>query len=271
MNFDLYDDRSAYHGDIMSESANNQMEFVPDRFEDLSAEKQERLKIIIELRRRGVTNAAIAKLAGVGEATIYRDNQLLRKLASNRAASLDIKEEIGDALSFFDEIADKAMEGYRSAIEDSEQVVYEVTELGEKKPITKQIPDHSQASKYLVTAGHAKKQKIDTLMQVSTTHALNKLLLAKADEAKAVDIASLKTPEDFNQAEENLKNRHYEIERQMHIFRGPSPVDYAGDHRQYELDMAEHMNRFDEFMKVKEEFEKPWSYRKNRKNIDQSE
>ena len=61
------------------------------RFEDLPAEKQERLRAIVDLRRRNVTNATIAKLLKVGEATIYRDSQLLRQLNVSRATQLDLK------------------------------------------------------------------------------------------------------------------------------------------------------------------------------------
>lgn len=161
----------------MDDRTPEEMNSTPTRLDDLPPDRQERIKTIIELRRRGLTNAAIAKLVGVGEATIYRDNQILKELAVNRAARLDVREEIGEALNFFDEIADKAMEGCRAATEDCEQVVHELTESGENKFVRKQVSDHSQAGRYLSIASHAKKQKVDTLLQVSTTNSLNKILL----------------------------------------------------------------------------------------------
>lgn len=238
--------------------------------EDLPAERQDRLRSLVDLQRRGMSNAMIAKLLRVGEATVYRDKQILKKFAATRAANIDIKEEIGDALNFLDEIADKAMEGYRSSIEDNEQIVYELTKSGEKKAVTKSVPDHSQAQRYLATAATAKKQKVETILQVSTTHALNKVLLNKANESKDVEVSTLRTEEEFANARKELDSRMYEAERKLHIYRGPSPLDYAGNHKQYEVDMADHMKRFDEFMKIKEEFEKPWPSRKNRKHIDQA-
>lgn len=236
--------------------------------EDLPAERQDRLRSLVDLQRRGMSNAVIAKILGVGEATIYRDKQILKKFTATRAANIDIKEEIGDVLNFLDEIADKAMEGYRSSIEDNERVVFELAKDGEKKAVTKSVPDHSQAQRYLATAATAKKQKVDTILQVSTTHALNKVLLNKANESKVTDVAMLRTPEDFANAEKELSSQMRETERKLHIYRGPSPLDYADNRKQYEADMAEHMRRFDEFMKIKEEFEKPWPPRKIRKSID---
>lgn len=236
--------------------------------EDLPAERQDRLRSLVDLQRRGMSNTMIAKLLRVGEATVYRDKQILKKFAATRAANIDIKEEIGDALNFLDEIADKAMEGYRSSIEDNEQVVFELTKSGEKKAVTKSMPDHSQAQRYLATAATAKKQKVDTILQVSTTHALNKVLLNKANESKGIDVASLRSEEDFVNAKKELDSKMYEAERKLHIYRGPSPLDYADNRKQYEIDMAEHMRRFDGFMKIKEEFEKPWPPRKVRKSID---
>lgn len=237
--------------------------------DDLPADRQDRLRSLVDLQRRGMSNAMIAKLLRVGEATVYRDKQILKKFSATRAANIDIKEEIGDALNFLDEIADKAMEGYRSSIEDNEQIVYELTKSGEKKAVTKSVPDHSQAQRYLATAATAKKQKVETILQVSTTHALNKVLLNKANEHKDVEVSTLRTEEEFANARKELDSRMYEAERKLHIYRGPSPLDYAGNHKQYEADMADHMKRFDEFMKMKEEFEKPWPSRKNRKHIDQ--
>lgn len=236
--------------------------------EDLPAERQDRLRSLVDLQRRGMSNVMIAKLLGVGEATVYRDKQILKKFAAKRAANIDIKEEIGDALNFLDEIADKAMEGYRSSLEDTEQVVFELTKDGKKQAVTKTVPDHSQAQRYLATAASAKKQKIDTILQVSTTHALNKVLLNKANESKGIDVSKLKTPEDFVKAEEEIKKQSYDLELRVHRLRGPSRLDYANSPGQYEKDMAEHMRRFDEFMKIKEEFEKPWPSRKIRKSID---
>lgn len=236
--------------------------------EDLPADRQDRLRSLVDLQRRGMSNAMIAKLLGVGEATVYRDKQLLKKFSAARAANIDIKEEIGDALNFLDEIADKAMEGYRSSIEDNEQVVFELTKSGEKKAVMKSVPDHSQAQRYLATAATAKKQKVETILQVSTTHALNKVLLNKANESKGIDVAKLTTPEDFAKAEEELKKRNYDLSMKLHQLRGPSRLDYTDAPELYHKDMAEHMRRFDEFMKIKDEFEKPWPPRKIRKSID---
>ncbi len=237
--------------------------------EDLPTDRQDRLRSLVDLQRRGMSNAMIAKLLRVGEATVYRDKQILKKLAVSRATNIDIKEEIGDALNFLDEIADKAMEGYRSSIEDNEQIVYELTKSGEKKAVTKSVPDHSQAQRYLATAATAKKQKVETILQVSTTQALNKVLHNKANESRGIiDVSKLRTDEDFANAKKELNSTMYEAERKLHIYRGPSPLDYSGNREQYEADMAEHMRRFDEFMKIKEEFEKPWPPRKIRKSID---
>ncbi|MGE3758340.1 MAG: hypothetical protein AB7H97_11320 [Pseudobdellovibrionaceae bacterium] len=238
--------------------------------ESLPSERQDRLRSLVELQRRGMSNAMIAKILRVGEATVYRDKQILKSLAVSRAANIDIKEEIGDAINFLDEIADKAMEGYRSSIEDNEQIVYEVTKSGEKKAVTKSVPDHSQAQRYLTTAASAKKQKVDTILQISTTHALNKVLLSKANETKGIDVSKLRTEEDFIKAEEEIKKTNYDLALKLHRLRGPSRLDYADAPEQYHIDMAEHMRRFDEFMKIKEEFEKPWPSRKNRKHIDQA-
>jgi hypothetical protein len=175
--------------------------------EDLSAERQDRLKSLVELQRRGMPNAMIAKLLRVGEATVYRDKQILKKLAISRATNIDIKEEIGDALNFLDEIADKAMEGFRSSIEDNEQIVYELTKSGEKKAVTKSVPDHSQAQRYLATAATAKKQKVETILQVSTTQALNKVLHNKANESKEIiDVSKLRTDEDFANAKKEFNS-----------------------------------------------------------------
>lgn len=103
--------------------------------EDLPADRQDRLRSLVDLQWRGMSNAMIAKIFRVGEATIYRDKQILKKFAATKAANIDIKEEIGDALNFLDEIADKAIEGYRSSIEDNEQVVFELTKSGDKKAV----------------------------------------------------------------------------------------------------------------------------------------
>lgn len=236
------------------------------RFEDLPSEKQERLRAIVDLRRRNVTNATIAKLLNVGEATVYRDSQLLRQLNVSRATQLDIKEEIGDVLNFFDEIADKAMEGHRSAIEDSEKTVLEDDGQGNKKAVVKNAPDHPVAQRYLIVATTAKKQKLDSLLQVTTTHSVNKLLEVQTQVASQMKpVSELKTPEDFEQAKKVLDTQMYEAQKKLHIYRGPSPMDYAGNHGQYKIDMATHMKKLDEFMKAKEEFEKPWPHRKIRK------
>jgi hypothetical protein len=154
-----------------------------------------------------LTNKAISTPLGVGEATIYRDNQVLRQLAVSRATNLDIKEEIGEALNFLDDLADKAMEGYRSAVEDNEQVFYEMSASGEKTEVRRSAPDHSQANRYLMTAATAKKQKVDTILQVSTTHAVNKTLLNKAEEFKDHDIATLRAAEEFEKPWTPRKNR----------------------------------------------------------------
>ena len=39
--------------------------------EDLPAERQDRLRSLVDLQRRGMSNAMIAKLLRVGEATVY--------------------------------------------------------------------------------------------------------------------------------------------------------------------------------------------------------
>lgn len=252
----------------MDDRLSEELEIEVTGIEELPAERQDRLRSLVDLQRRGMSNAMIAKLLGVGEATVYRDKQILKKFAATRAANIDIKEEIGDALNFLDEIADKAMEGYRSSIEDNEQVVFELTKSGEKKAVTKSVPDHSQAQRYLATAATAKKQKVETILQVSTTHALNKVLLNKANESKDIDVAKLTTPEDFTKAEDEFKKRNYDLSMKLHQLRGPSRLDYTDAPELYNKDMAEHMRRFDEFIKIKDEFEKPWPPRKIRKPID---
>lgn len=239
--------------------------------EQLPAERQDRLRSLIELQRRGMSNAMIAKILHVGEATIYRDKQILKKFAISRAVNIDIKEEIGEALNFFDEIADKAMEGFRSATEDNEQVVIEVSASGEKKAVTKNVADHSQANRYLMTATSVKKQKLDSIMQVTATHALNKVLLSQAKENEKKDVSKLWTDEEFAAAIKITDTEAYEVTKKIHIIRGPSPLNYSGNHKQYETDMAEHMKKLDEFMKTKQEFEKPWPSRKIRKKLDQPE
>lgn len=242
----------------MDENFKGELDEAPQRSEDLPPDRQDRIKSIIEFRRRGMTNEVIAKVLKVGIATIYRDSQILKQLAVSRATNLDIKEEIGDTLNFLDEIADKAMEGFRSSIEDNEQIVYELTKSGEKRAVTKTVPDHSQAQRYLATAVTAKKQKVDTILQVSTTHALNKVLLSKANETELSDVAKLRTPEDFNAYKNQIDAKIYDVGRKLHYYNGPNPRDYRGDRDRYNRDLEIHMEKYDQYIEMQKKLLAPW-------------
>lgn len=236
-------------------------------FDELPPERQERLKTIIELKRREITNDAIAKLVRVGVATIYRDNALLKQLSISRATTLNMAEEFGSVLNFLDEVIDKAMEGYRSALNDNEQTVYQEDRDGKKVPVTRSVPDHAHANRYLLTAMAAQKQKLDSLLNVTTTNSVNKFIDSKTENNKLRPVAELKTAEDFKEAETAIKKQLSEHTRKLHILRGPCRSDYYDDD-EYEKDRAIHMKKLDDFIEIQKEFEKPWPRRKQRNQID---
>lgn len=250
----------------------NELDVIEDSlyksFEDLPPDRQDRLKSIIELKRRDLTNEVIAKLTSVGVATIYRDNALLKQLSISRATTLNMAEEFGSGINLFDEVINKSMEGYRSALNDNEQIVYQMDKNGERVPVTKSAPDHAHANRYLATAMVAQKHKLDSILNATTTNSVNKFLDSKTENNKIRNIAELKTAKDFDEAEKEIEKKLDEHSRKLHMMRGPSKWDYSDDPEQYEKDLAIHWKNYDDFMKLKAKFETPWPSRKIRNQID---
>ena len=228
----------------------------PTRFSDLSPDKQERVQTIIAMKRRGVTNTVIAKLLHISEATLYREMKDLRQMYITRAKSLSMAEELGHGLELFDEIIDRAMEGVRASLEDSEQTVQSVSESGEKRITTKAAPDHNQANRYLMTAASAKRHKLELLIEVGTSQMINQAMQDKSDPYK-INVAELKTPEQMRAAEALLEKETIEVGRKLHYYNGPNAMEYK-DHSQYEKDMSLHMQQYDKYLVMKQKLLRPF-------------
>lgn len=211
----------------------------PIRLDGLSSEQRERIKAIQDLKRRGLTNAAIAKLLGCGEATVYRDWKLLREIYVSRGSNIAITEEVGSGIELYDEIVDKAMEGYRAAIEDS-------TDIDDKTS----KPDHAQANRYLMTALSAKKHKMDLLIEIGMAQMMSKAMDKKIGPDGAIDISKLRTVEELRAVEDEMQKRSDENERKIHELDGPNPFTFDSD-EEYEKAKADHNQKFEEYLAIK--------------------
>lgn len=229
---------------------NNEFNSGVRRIEDLPPDRQNRIRNVVELRRRGIAIAAMAKILGVGEATIYRDLKMLEEFDTFRIEDLNVKKELGESVSLFDEIAEKAMEGYRSSIEDHADIVYEIDQFGNKTQVLKSVPDHVSANRYLQSALSAKKLKVELVMNAFTqkriTHAVG------ISEGTKIDISKI-APEQMAEMAAKIEERIENLYRSEFRIRGPNPLEIE-DEKEFDRLQKEQMSRCEEFLRIRREY-----------------
>lgn len=78
-------------------------------WDDLEPEMQDRIGLVRDMKRRGLTNAAIAKIAGCSPKTVNRDVRWLRKNFRYISEDFTQDEELGSTILLLQEIEDKSM------------------------------------------------------------------------------------------------------------------------------------------------------------------
>lgn len=236
------------------------------KFEDLPADRQERLRSIVVFRRRGISFAAISKILGVSEATVFRDVSLLGDLSAYRIEDLNVKKELGESLELFDEIAEKSMEGFRSAIEDHIDVVYEVDQFGNRTSVLKNVPDHSSANRYLQSALNAKKQKVDLVMNAFAQRRIEQSV--GIVESPKIDISKI-GPAQMAEMAAKIEERIENLYRTEFRIRGPNPMEIE-DEKEFERLQNEQMEKCEEFLRVRREYLACTYSRNSPKTLDQT-
>ena len=85
-------------------------------------ERAERRNQIVKLRLRGLQNKAIAKLLGVTPETISKEMKIIKQQNAEAVATFDQEAFIGEALSMFKEVQERAFAEHATAKKPGERI-----------------------------------------------------------------------------------------------------------------------------------------------------
>lgn len=188
-------------------------------WDELPEPCKERLVAIKDLRRKGITIHVIAKLLGVSPRTIHRDLQALKEAHCQYVRNFDQLAEIGDTISFYEEIENRFMELMRLASEDNEELVWRKDEGKNISQVVAQIPDHAAISRYGSLALAARKAKTDLLQKTGMVS----IVPDKIEINAKYDVSKMSCA-DLEKAGKEVCQKIAETQERIKRITGPDPL-----------------------------------------------